>query len=333
MDVVNFNCSSKNLIHMKKLLILLMFVALVACHKGEEPDSPGMTFLNEILDVMQNHAIHKKDLDWQKIRDSATLLAQGVNSVDDLYAKLPAIIGLLHDHQSYIYHNNGFIYGQNNDHLSCPVNPIADPGTLDNIGYIRVDTKTGNDGGVAYATDMQTLIKQQDVAGLKGWIIDLRQTNSGYVYSMFSGLGPLLGEGVIAIWFGPDNDPTNISYKLGGTAVGNSDLIARVTSPYTLSTVDPKIAILISQGTISVGEYVAASFMGKTSTRTFGTSSCGLTTGTFGYKLSDGSTFVLTAAVIADRQQHQKFGPIVPDQTVAEGQDALEAAVEWLNQP
>ena len=87
---------------------------------------------------------------------------------------------------------------------------------------------------------------------------------------------------------------------------------------------------MLTDGAIgSSGEAAVIAFVKRPETRSFGRATCGLSTANQGFPLSDGSTLVLTTAVMADREQSPFGGPVAPDEVVA-ASDVFDRAVDWL---
>ena len=58
-------------------------------------------YINEILDIMQNHSIKRDRIDWTDLRARIIERAQGAQTIPELYPALSLALGLLNDHHSY----------------------------------------------------------------------------------------------------------------------------------------------------------------------------------------------------------------------------------------
>lgn len=76
---------------------------------------------------------------------------------------------------------------------------------------------------------------------------------------------------------------------------------------------------------------MAVAFVGRENTRSFGSPTCGASTGNNTIKLSDGSVLILTVSYMADRNQKVYGIPVEPDEVVAP-KEVVQRAVEWLTQ-
>jgi len=90
------------------------------------------------------------------------------------------------------------------------------------------------------------------------------------------------------------------------------------------------VAVLFDNLTASAGEATAVSFLGRPNTRSFGAATCGLSSGNRGYGLVGGATLALTVAVDADRLMRKYGGQIVPDESIADPNQVVTRAIEWL---
>jgi hypothetical protein len=106
---------------------------------------------------------------------------------------------------------------------------------------------------------------------------------------------------------------------------------------YRLFQINPAVAVLTGPRTASSGEAVAVAFRGRPRTRSFGTPTCGMSTGNDVFPLSDRAAMFLTTCIMADRLGRSYGGAIRPDQDIAgataqsHGQDpVIQAALAWL---
>ncbi len=66
------------------------------------------------------------------------------------------------------------------------------------LGYLSLPGTNGDSG--QYATQGQNVIQAIDRQSACGWVIDLRRTESGDIWSYLGAVGPILGEGTVG-WF------------------------------------------------------------------------------------------------------------------------------------
>jgi C-terminal processing protease CtpA/Prc len=95
----------------------------------------------------------------------------------------------------------------------------------------------------------------------------------------------------------------------------------------------PRVAVLIDGATASAAEACAIAFIGRSNARSFGSATCGLSTGIVKFRLVDDSELFLAHTVMTDRSGRRYGGPILPDAWVDDPRETVRRAVEWLQQP
>ena len=100
-------------------------------------------------------------------------------------------------------------------------------------------------------------------------------------------------------------------------------------APYTLSTPDPPVAVLIGPQTASSGEATALSFKGRPNTQFFGQPTAGFTPANRTFKLSDGAVLVLIVSWMTDRNG-EKYPNVTPDEPGSSPEDTQQKALDWL---
>ncbi|SHK16850.1 Peptidase family S41 [Hymenobacter psychrotolerans DSM 18569] len=210
--------------------------------------------------------------------------------------------------------------------LLYPDEPV--PG---DIGYIRIPWVVGSQEKLdAYITRVQAQIKERDKPELKGWVVDLRGNMGGNMWPMLVGAGPILGEDTLGYFIDSDNAHTAWRYEKGKALLdGNTQ--AETAKYYTLQSANPVVAVLTDTLTASSGEAVAVAFKARKHTRSFGAGTCGVSTSRSRFYLSDGSVFLLTTAVFADRRLARYGHSIAPDEPL-ESSEVVPRAVRWIRE-
>jgi hypothetical protein len=310
-------------------LLLLLLVFFLGC----EQDDPGShsnaeQFLNEVLNIMEANSIHRNTIDWVDFKKKVFAKVEGAKSIVDTYPGLEEALKMLGDSHSFFIKPNGGRISYSL--IQCYAPLFLEPALPDDIGYVKVDQFTGSTGadGVAFAQEIQNQIKSEDKANLIGWIVDLRGNTGGNMWPMLAGIGPLLGEGVVGYFIDPEDNEESWSFHNGAAEIGGATAV-KVLNSYQMITSNPKVAVLLDNAVGSSGEAIAISFIGRQKTRSFGSSTCGLSTANQAFSLSDGHSLYLTVSFMADRNKN-KFGiPITPDQ-ISTNQTLIEDAVQWI---
>lgn len=318
---------------MKNFLLayLLLFVTLIGCKDDPAPAlaPEAEDFLNEVLDIMERNSINRKTIDWQAFKMLVLEKATGAKTIAGTYPAIEEALKMLGDnHSFYVKANGGTISART---VPCNAQSVVRPATPPNIGYVKVSAYSGasdDAAGLAFATEIQDQIKDQDNTELTGWIVDLRSNLGGNMWPMLAGIGPILGEGTAGYFIDPDGNASSWGFVNGG-AVSEGFVVTQLPNPYALIAPQPKVAVLLDAGVASSGEVIAISFIGRNNTKSFGASTCGTTTGNRGFTLSDNSTLYLSTVYLADRNKNLFGIPVEPDFT-SSNQNVVQDALEWL---
>jgi len=316
---------------MKSVLLCCLFIiAFVGCEQGDPGTSPNVAeqFLDEVLGIMEDNSINRNSIDWSDFKKKVFAEVEGAKTIEDTYPGITEALKMLGDSHSFFVKPGGGRISYNV--IQCYAQTVAKPDVPDNIGYIKVDQFIGSTGGdgLVFAQEIQQQIKSQDHADIIGWIVDLRSNGGGNMWPMLSGIGPILGEGVAGYFIDPEGDQEAWSFHNGASEI-DGVVVVNVPNSYKLIAPGPKVAVLLDNGVASSGEAVAISFIGRQDTRSFGSSTCGLSTANMAYSLSKDHVLYLTVSYMADRNKN-KFGtPITPDQTSTDG-NIIQDAVQWI---
>lgn len=183
----------------------------------------------------------------------------------------------------------------------------------DSIAYLDIKGFSGSqEEGLQFAQDIRTEITRQDGPHIKGWVVDLSNNTGGNMYPMVSGLGPLLGDGLLGYFIDPDGESIPWGYRVDGSFVGASKLFV-LPETYTLRSPEAKIVVIVDNQTASSGEATLISFMARENVLLIGKPSCGLSTANSRFNLRNGARFFLTVSTMADRNKTLFGGMIAPD--------------------
>ncbi len=206
------------------------------------------------------------------------------------------------------------------------------------VGYIELPFESGTHP--SYPGEVQSLMKELDSSPVCGWVIDLRRTYGGDIWSYIAAVGPILGEGELGGFEYMDGTRESWAYRnqdvlwngirreeseLGGTA-------------YTPKQVTP-VALLIGPSTMAAPELLVVAFSGRADLRTFGEPTFGMPTLVTQRVLRDDSVLFVSGAFSYDRNKTTYEGPITPEvsastdwlQFGAAQDPAVQAAADWLS--
>jgi hypothetical protein len=316
-----------------KILKLLPFIFLFffsQCNITEEPeDIRGVNdFMNEVLNIMETHAIHRYDIDWVEFRSLVLNQAAGKERIGDADDALLLALEMLNTNHSFIRKPNGTVLYPSN--LSCRTNDLPTFTLPNDVGYVKVNGYTSGTSfeNIAFAQDIQDNIRNQDHSNIKGWIVDLRNNTGGNMWPMLAGIGPVLGEGVAGYFIDPDSIQQVWSYSNGASQLESNSII-QVADFYELVNPNPKVAVLLNGAIGSSGEAITIAFIGRPNTKSFGVATCGLSTANTSFTLSNGYILNLTTAYMADRNQVIYGQTVTPDTAVSDN-NIIQAAIDYI---
>lgn len=320
-----------------KRIFAALAVLLLAC--GKSSDSPtasssssGAAYVSAMIDIMQANSVNRKTIDWTGFRSRVlAAVPSGANIVESNTAILLAVELLGDNHSSYTSTTGVVLRSTSLNCFATIINSVAQ--MPPDVGYVRVTEFTGPNGGPAaqvFTDAIQNAIRAADTTQLTGWIVDLRGNLGGNMWPMIAGIGPILGTGTTGFFVDPDFHSQPWGYD-GTESLLNGIVQQTATSPYTLRTPSPYVAVLLDGGVASSGEAVAVAFKQRPNTRFFGTATCGLSTANSPFTLSDGAILNLTVSTDADRTSTMYGGPLQPDQLITDPSAVVTAAVAWLH--
>jgi carboxyl-terminal processing protease len=318
-----------------RMRLLVLTFALLGCASGDSTTEPvpvsnaATEYLDHVLSLMQNNSIKQLTINWTAFRADVHSRVAGATTIAETYPAITHALTLLGDgHSSYRASDGRVLFVPNR---ICNAIPAPTPSLPANIGYIRIGSFSGTGfEAAAFASGIQATIKNADRADLIGWIVDLRGNGGGDMGPMIAGVGPILGEDTLGFFIDPLGRQSAWEYR-AGAAILSGNVMFRVDSIYRLLRERPRVAVLTDKRVASSGEATLIAFRRRPNTRSFGTSTCGLSTANRGFPLYDGAFLTLTVSVMADRTRFQYGDVIAPDELILSTPDAVVArAIAWL---
>ncbi|AZQ58277.1 peptidase S41 [Maribacter sp. MJ134] len=290
----------------------------------------AVNFINEIIDIMEFNSLNRNGIDWSDFRSQVFEAAGQAQSIEEVYnsGAIKKALSLLDDNHSFISRENGQFISAST--AVCPLVQPSRPDIPEDIGYIfiRGFSSSNEEEIIAFAQGLQDVIRDKDSSNLKGWIVDLRVNTGGNMWPMLAGIGPILGEGIAGYFIGANGDETSWEFSQG-KAISGFNTIIDIQDSYNLINPNPKVAVLLDNATASSGEVMAISFINRDNSASFGTSTCGLSTGNTSFSLSDNSNLLLTTVVLADRQKNTFGDRIIPNFEASED-EIIARAIEYI---
>jgi hypothetical protein len=158
---------------------------------------------------------------------------------------------------------------------------------------------------------------------------DLRNSRGGNMWPALAALGPVIGEGTAGYFADAEDKLIPWGYK-EGRAWLDWDTVAVLEPPRKAIEPQPRVAVLTDIGVVSSGEAIAIAFRGRPNTRSFGTPTCGLSTGVQQIPLETGGRVAVVNSVIVDRTKKRYGGVLQPDVAITEPSAIVPRALAWL---
>lgn len=310
------------------ILLAVLFV-ITSCSKDEGPgyelSEDAEYYMNFAFDLMEQHSIRKKEIDWEAFREKYLIMADGTKTYQGTYSVLNKALKELDKH-SFFMSPGSYTGSQSkgDSEIDWPEAYIDQE-----IGFLKLPAFSGTSRqATKYATMLQDSIRSFDQKNIKGWIVDLRENRGGNMYPMIAGVGPLFDTDILGYFIMPEEYETSWGYKNGSSTIYSSN-VCTVTNYYILQNSTLKIAVLQSGSTASSGEATLISFIGNENTRTFGKESAGYSTANASYEMPDSARLVLTVSYMADRNKTIYGEKVKPEQDWSVD-DAHVPAINWI---
>ena len=321
--------------------VLLSSVAAWSGAQARRPSDSVVRYLGEALDTLRRVALRRDSVDWNALRDSLLVRAAGAQSTRDAWPALQWALRRVDRHSFLQTPEPPRVTTSPNEQAAPRPRPPAVSGRLidGRIGYVLVPWFSGRNRP-SFVDSLQSLIREYDVAGACGWVVDLRLNQGGNMWPMLAGVGPLLGDSIFGSFVVAGQADTPWRYVRGNAWSGGGDSVpdwaARGTqTPHSVRDRYAPVAVLMGRETASSGEATAIAFHGRPNVRTFGDSTAGFASINRGVSLRDSATMVVTIGYSRDRAGTQYGLRLTPDEIVARGSDpsrdaTLDRAVAWL---
>jgi len=206
------------------------------------------------------------------------------------------------------------------------------------VGYIELPSHGGYP--LSYPGFGHELMRNMDRTELCSWIIDIRRTGGGDIWSYLATIGPIMGEGDVGGFTYLDGTHEVWGYKEGKVFWAD---IERPESLVQSGIYQPKrklppVALLTSRATSEAGELVIVAFEGREKVRSFGETTWGLPASSIHTPLSDSAVIYVSGAFATDRNGNVYKGPFIPDEQVkidwakfgTDQDPVILAALDWL---
>lgn len=338
---------------MKKITILIILALNLSCF--------GQTNLKATLDSailrIKQISLYSSTGNWDSIQKQAYLKAENAKTVNDLKPAFEAILNALKDHHGSVLNAKNYstiARFTDYEHFNHPdtrvraneiwkvVNDTAQRFEYkilkDNIAYVKIVGIAPNVDIEKEAQKIRNAIIELYTKKIDKWIIDLRYNGGGNMNPMMSGLGPLIGDGIVGKLMNLKGETiNNWEIKNGNFVYMNSQFVTLKNTPKFKTL--PKVAVLISKWTVSSGELVATAFKGRPNTKFFGEASGSYTTNNSWDLINNDVILSISTAIFGDRNGTiYKYNiPVdveIPFEVITdkEKDNCIISAKEWLSE-
>lgn len=278
------------------------------------------TYVESVLRVADQKAIHRNSPDYTPARRAALDAAENAQSYEDIYGPLDAALKAAGGKHSGISSPHQLAESEEKSPAQSPsVN------TQDSIVTVTVPALDGFSGdGPAYAETLARGLDDELHAGACGVIVDLRGNTGGDMGPMLAGLSPILADGTAMEFYGGEDNISRVTVSGGSVTGGGSP-----TEVTGISKHNVPVALLTDNLTASSAEAVLVSFAGLDNAQSFGTPTAGYASANQAFEMPDGAVVRITTLQYRDRTGHvYEEAPITPDVETAEAEKEARA---WLN--
>lgn len=313
-------------------LLLFIFISIIifSCKlnwgKKNTVSTPANAYLNEVFTLIEDKSVNRDLIDWVDLKNRSFHMADSCQTVVDCYPVVKFIIAELKDNHSYFSPN---IKAENTLEKELPQN-FPDEEVPGDIGYVRIPFFIGDEQiKNQFIQKITQTIVSQNHAGLKGWILDLRNNFGGNMWPMIAAAGSLLEDGPLGYFLGNDGQFEQWSLIKGNVYL-DSVILEKCNFTDRIYG-KSKLAVLINEQTASSGEAMAVIFKGYNQARFFGKPTYGVSTGCESFTLSDSSRINLATSIFVDRNKREYGKKIEPD-VICDENNMVDKAIEWIYQ-
>lgn len=333
----------------KRILLWALLILLFHLQSFAQVAEPLKVYLDGAISHAQNRSLYRGKVDWDAARAEMYRLAKDAETVEELSPALKYLLSRLEDsHGRFFYKNRAiaFWYGEpteNQKKIDSKVWGEIQSGKYvfksalleKNVGYLRIPGLPMGDN-VKMSEEIRNAVCELKSKKVKYWVVDLRYNGGGNFYPMMEGLGSLIGDGKVGTV--SDFDGKTLSnWTIKDADFYYDDYLAADLPDTCRFEKMPKVAVLISQYTVSSGEAVAVAFKGRTNTKFFGLETGGLITVTDWTPINTDLTASISVGYYADRNGKIYRNFVEPDEKIEfvlnedfEKDEGIKSAVKWL---
>jgi carboxyl-terminal processing protease len=312
--------------------------------------------LDAVIIKAKETSMYASTVNWDSLQKQMYAKAENAKTIQELKPAFECLLNGLKDYHGKIINAKDYsaiAYFTDYENLNHPDKRIRDSKTwkVVNDTALQFDYKMLKDKtaylkivGIGPNVDIQLESRRIRNAVIElsknkadKWIIDLRYNGGGNMYPMVSGIGTLIGDGIVGKLVNAKKD-TLFSWRIknGNFTYDVPDVVILPNTPKFKKT--PKIAVLTSRWTTSSGEVVATCLKGRPNTKFFGEATGSYTTNTNWEVINDQLILTISTGIYCDRNDvvYEKNIPVdveIPFEVITEVEkdNCVVEAKKWLN--
>lgn len=313
--------------------VTLVLVLVINAHAQLKSDSKAL--MDSMILNAKRYSVYTASVNWDTLQ--AIALSDESKSMKATFGHFISVLG---DNQAVIFDKKrGEVIAQYPQYADAELPSVMENAfeakALDNnVRYVRLRSYFKGDDVMKESALIRAAIDTLSKGDASKWIIDLRGVSGNEFRIAMAGIGPLLGEGLIA----SEIDSKEAIHKMfeihNGRLYEDQHLAAHFVCPADLS--KSAIAVLIDETTKDAGEVIALALRGRKQARLFGASTSGNVKLAREINLTGDLVFRFSSGYYQDRRGSIYKDAVHPHVKVNASQrgpaDAvISAALDWLN--
>ena len=305
---------------------------MFACGSNKQRDISNAAYVEIAFDSIEFYSIHQNTYNFDSLKSN--ILTQINDST-----KRAVVIELLKyaidevDIHSYILTKDQY---ERLETGKAQPNTFAFQGKMIDGKYalVTLDGFQGVDSTASdnYADSLQRLLLHLYNKKPIGWIVDLRNNTGGWEYPMIAGLGPLLGEGILAYEV---NREGKIEHEYSYAKLDKHGILTKqielIDSALVFDNKLPTV-VLVGHNTASAGECLTQCFYENRKTVLIGEPTYGVPTGLRGFFMPDSTQICVTSCMVLNRNKKGNGKPIQPYIYESDHTKILSRAYKWIDE-
>jgi carboxyl-terminal processing protease len=324
-----------------RLLLLAICTLLFTIDLLAQVNDDPRAVLSSIIKEVKRTSCKAQKLQWDTIEATMYAKAQNAKTTADLKESLEFLLSNLDDRSASFYDPTSKTIIANHASQSHPSTAVAkSEGSFefkilhDDVRYLKLSLPSGEFDPQQHAELIRTAVDSLKKEQGLHWIIDLRNVSGTNPASLLAGIGPLVGEGLVAGTIDQKEKIKKLFEVHNGKFYDDQHLVIGLKSAVELKAA--KVAVLINENTSGAGEFVAIALKGRKHTRFFGQNTSGSLAVTTSIQITPQLAMTLTEGYYQDRKGNVYPNGVKPESVfVAEASrnnkdGVIEEAKHWL---